>query len=78
MVPWFALALSTTAANERDETTMNRKYIPWYLVAVSILVAALLVSGVSGTVWLFVLVALLCPLMMMLMMGGMRGGGGSS
>lgn len=54
---------------------MNRKYIPLLLVGAGILAAAVLVGGASGTAWVFVLVALLCPLMMMFMMGGMRGRG---
>lgn len=54
---------------------MNRKYVPWYLVGTAILAAALLIAGAPGTVWVFVLVGLLCALMMMLMMGGMHGGG---
>jgi len=54
---------------------MNRKYVPWYLAGAATLVAALFVGGVSSTVWVFVLIGLLCPLMMLFMMGGTQGGG---
>ncbi|MBF6299006.1 DUF2933 domain-containing protein [Nocardia amamiensis] len=49
---------------------MNTRHLPWYALALAVLVAGLAISGVSMSTLLVLLVVLACPLMMMFMMGG--------
>ncbi|WP_041561506.1 DUF2933 domain-containing protein [Nocardia farcinica] len=54
---------------------MNTRYLPWYALALAVLVAGLAISGVPVSTLLLLLVVLACPLMMMFMMGGHGHGG---
>ena len=57
---------------------MNHKYVLWYAGGALLLVLVLAITGVSLTPWVYMLIALACPLMMMFMMGNMHGGGPGS
>lgn len=48
---------------------MNSRYLPWYAIALALLVVGLAVGGVSMSTLLVALVVLACPVMMMFMMG---------
>ena len=54
---------------------MNHKYVLWYAGGALLLVLVLAITGVSLTPWVYMLIALACPLMMMFMMGNTRSGG---
>ncbi|WP_280184612.1 DUF2933 domain-containing protein [Nocardia gipuzkoensis] len=49
---------------------MITRYLPWYALALAVLVAGLAISGVQVSTLLVLLVVSACPLMMMVMMGG--------
>lgn len=53
---------------------MNSRYLPWYAIALALLVVGLAIGGVSMSTLLVALVVLACPVMMMFMMGS-RGHG---
>jgi hypothetical protein len=53
---------------------MNHKYVLWYAGGALLLVLVLAMTGVSLTPWVYLLIALACPLMMMFMMGNTHGG----
>lgn len=54
---------------------MNGRYLPWYALALAVLIVGLAVAGVPMSALLVALVVLACPLMMLLMMGGHGHGG---
>lgn len=55
---------------------MNRRHLPFYAIALAILIVGLAYTGVPLPTILFGLLVLGCPLMMMFMMGGHGGHGG--
>ncbi|WP_328404846.1 hypothetical protein [Nocardia sp. NBC_00403] len=55
---------------------MNSRYLPWYALALALLVVGLAIGGVSMSTLLVALVVMACPVMMMLMMAGPGRGGG--
>lgn len=57
---------------------MKRDNMPMFVLAGAVLVAALVLSGVSIGAVLYPLAILACPLMMIFMMRGMDHGGGHS
>lgn len=54
---------------------MNSRYLPWYAIALALLVVGLAIGGVSMSTLLVALVVLACPVMMMFMMGSHGHGG---
>ncbi len=53
---------------------LNNRYLPWFVLGAVTLVIGLALSGMSVP-WVYIVIALACPVMMLFMMGGMDSGG---